>query len=51
MIVDMGTLRITEAELARDIHAVLAKVRTGVRTGVSGYETPKLARASGRREP
>jgi antitoxin (DNA-binding transcriptional repressor) of toxin-antitoxin stability system len=26
----MGTLRITEAELARDIHAVLAKVRTGV---------------------
>jgi antitoxin (DNA-binding transcriptional repressor) of toxin-antitoxin stability system len=30
MIVDMGTLRITEAELARDIHAVLAKVRTGV---------------------
>ena len=30
MIVDMGTLRITEAELARDIHAVLAKVQTGV---------------------
>lgn len=26
---DMGTLRITEAELARDIHAVLAKVREG----------------------
>jgi hypothetical protein len=29
MIMDMGTLRITEAELARDIHAVLAKVREG----------------------
>jgi antitoxin (DNA-binding transcriptional repressor) of toxin-antitoxin stability system len=26
----MGTLRITEAELARDIHAVLAKVQAGV---------------------
>ena len=30
IIMDMGTLRITEAELARDIHAVLAKVQTGV---------------------
>ncbi len=30
MIVNMGTLRITEAELARDVHAVLAKVQTGV---------------------
>ncbi len=30
MIRDMGTLRITEAELARDIHAVLAKVREGI---------------------
>ena len=30
MIMDMGTLRITEAELARDVHAVLAKVQTGV---------------------
>jgi hypothetical protein len=29
MIMDMGTLRITEAELTRDIHAVLAKVRDG----------------------
>ena len=27
---DMGTLRITEAELARDVRAVLAKVQTGV---------------------
>lgn len=30
MISDMGTLRITEAELARDLHAVLAKVRLGI---------------------
>lgn len=29
MIMDMGTLRMTEAELARDIHAVLAKVQQG----------------------
>src|ERR1035438_10780092 len=29
MIMGMGTLRITEAELARDIHAVLAKVQEG----------------------
>jgi len=30
MIVGMGTLRITEAELARDVHAILAKVQQGV---------------------
>ena len=30
MIMDMGTLHITEAELARDLHTVLAKVREGV---------------------
>ena len=29
MIMDMGTLRITEAELARDVRAVLAKVAHG----------------------
>jgi hypothetical protein len=29
MIVDMGTLRITEAELARDLRAVLAKLEDG----------------------
>ena len=29
MIMGMGTLRITEAELARAIHAVLAKVQEG----------------------
>jgi antitoxin (DNA-binding transcriptional repressor) of toxin-antitoxin stability system len=30
MIKAMATVRITEAELARDIHAVLSKVREGV---------------------
>jgi antitoxin (DNA-binding transcriptional repressor) of toxin-antitoxin stability system len=30
MIEAMTTIRITEAELARDIHAVLAKVQEGV---------------------
>ena len=30
MIEDMATVRITEAELARDLHAVLAKVQQGV---------------------
>ena len=29
MIINMGTLRITEAELARDVRAVLAKVEHG----------------------
>jgi antitoxin (DNA-binding transcriptional repressor) of toxin-antitoxin stability system len=29
MIESMATLRITEAELARDLHAILAKVREG----------------------
>ena len=29
MIEAMGTLRITEAELARDVHALLAKVQEG----------------------
>jgi hypothetical protein len=30
MIEEMATMRISEAELARDIHAVLAKVQEGV---------------------
>ena len=30
MIEAMASVRITEAELARDVHAVLAKVQTGV---------------------
>jgi antitoxin (DNA-binding transcriptional repressor) of toxin-antitoxin stability system len=37
---DMGTLRITEAELARDIHAVLAKVQTGVEVIVEQDHRP-----------
>ena len=31
MTVDMGTVRITEAELALDVHAVLVKVQEGVK--------------------
>ena len=30
MIEDMASLHITEAELARDVHAVLQKVRKGI---------------------
>ena len=30
MIGDMGTVHITEAELARDLHDILAKVQQGV---------------------
>lgn len=30
MIAKMGTVRITEAELARDVHAVLSQVREGM---------------------
>lgn len=40
MIMDMGTLRITEAELARDIHAVLAKVQEGVEVIVEQDHRP-----------
>jgi antitoxin (DNA-binding transcriptional repressor) of toxin-antitoxin stability system len=36
----MGTLRITEAELARDIHAVLAKVREGAEVVVEQDHRP-----------
>ena len=45
----MATVRITEAELARDIHAVLAKVQEGVeviveqdRRPVAVIKTPKV---------
>jgi len=37
---DMGTLRITQAELARDIHAVLAKVQQGVEVIVEQDHRP-----------
>lgn len=40
MIMDMGTLRITEAELARDVHAVLAKVQQGVEVVVEQDHRP-----------
>ncbi len=52
MIMDMGTLRITEAELARDVHAVLAKVQQGVEVIVEQDHRPvatiKPPRRSGR---
>jgi antitoxin (DNA-binding transcriptional repressor) of toxin-antitoxin stability system len=40
MIEGMGTLRITEAELARDIHAVLAQVREGAEVIVEQDHRP-----------
>jgi len=40
MIMDMGTLRITEAELARDVHAILAKVQQGVEVVVEQDHRP-----------
>jgi antitoxin (DNA-binding transcriptional repressor) of toxin-antitoxin stability system len=36
----MATVRITEAELARDLHAVLAKVRQGVEVVVEQDSRP-----------
>jgi antitoxin (DNA-binding transcriptional repressor) of toxin-antitoxin stability system len=40
MIEAMATVRITEAELARDIHAVLAKVQAGVEVIVEQDRRP-----------
>jgi antitoxin (DNA-binding transcriptional repressor) of toxin-antitoxin stability system len=40
MISDMATVRITEAELARDLHAVLAKVQDGVEVIVEQDHRP-----------
>jgi antitoxin (DNA-binding transcriptional repressor) of toxin-antitoxin stability system len=40
MIEAMGTLRITEVELARDIHAVLAKVQEGAEVIVEQDNRP-----------
>ena len=49
----MATLRITEAELARDIHAVLAQVQQGVEVIVEQDHRPvaiiKTPQAPGRR--
>ena len=53
MIMDMGTLRITEAELARDVHAVLSKVQAGVEIIVEQDHRPvaviKTPQGSGRK--
>jgi antitoxin (DNA-binding transcriptional repressor) of toxin-antitoxin stability system len=40
MIEDMATYRITEAELARDLHGVLTKVREGVEVIVEQDHRP-----------
>jgi hypothetical protein len=40
MILDMGTLRITEAELARDVRAIMAKVQQGVEVVVEQDHRP-----------
>jgi antitoxin (DNA-binding transcriptional repressor) of toxin-antitoxin stability system len=40
MIEEMATVRITEVELARDIHAVLAKVQEGVEVIVEQDHRP-----------
>ena len=53
MIEDMATVRITEAELARDIHAVLAKVQEGVEVIVEQDHRPvaviKTPQSAGRK--
>jgi antitoxin (DNA-binding transcriptional repressor) of toxin-antitoxin stability system len=53
MIEVMATVRITEAELARDIHAVLAKVQQGVEVIVEQDHRPvaviKTPRSPGRK--
>ncbi len=53
MIEDGMTVRITEAELARDIHAVLAKVQAGVEVIVEQDHRPvaviKTPRGPGRK--
>ena len=45
MIMGMGTLRITEAELARDIHAVLAKVQEGAEILVEDHHAVAVIRS------
>lgn len=40
MIGDMGTVRITEGELARDLHAVLAKVQQGLEVVIEQDHRP-----------
>jgi antitoxin (DNA-binding transcriptional repressor) of toxin-antitoxin stability system len=40
MILDMGSVRITEAELARDVHSVLSKVQEGMEVIVEQDHRP-----------
>ena len=40
MMRNMGTVHITEAELARDVHAVLAKVRQGLEVVIERDHRP-----------
>ena len=40
MMAGMGTLRITEAELARDVHAILARVQRGAEVVVEQDHRP-----------
>ncbi|MBI3490863.1 MAG: hypothetical protein HY047_03595 [Acidobacteria bacterium] len=53
MIEDIMTVRMTEAELARDVHAVLEKVRQGVEVVIEQGNRPvavlKAPQASGRK--
>ena len=47
MIEDMSTIRITETELARDVHAVLEKVRQGIEVVVEqGHRPVAVIKAS-----
>ena len=46
MIEEMATVRISEAELARDIHAVLAKVQEGVEVIVEQDHRPPWSSAA-----
>ena len=46
MIMDMGTLRITEAELARDVRAVLDKVEHGSEVIIEQEDHRPVARIS-----
>ena len=53
MIQDMSTVRITESELARDVHGVLEKVQQGVEVIVEQNHRPvaviRLPKKAGRR--
>ena len=51
MIKDMDTLRVTEAELARDLHAVLAKVQQGAEVVVMQDQRPVAVIRPSQRRP